>query len=86
MSAHTPGPWEVSDASIIAGEICIAIIETDGGYEADPATRKANASLIAAAPDMLEALENIENDDMHMPATAWRMIQNAIRKAKGGRA
>ena len=86
MSAHTAGPWEIFDASIIAGDICIATIETNGGYEAEPATRQANARLIAAAPEMLEALENIENDDMHMPATAWRMIQNAIRKAKGGRA
>lgn len=39
--------------------------------------------IILAAPDMLEALKNIENDDQHMPATAWKMIQDAIAKAEG---
>lgn len=43
----------------------------------------ANACLIAAAPLMLEALENIENDDQHMPDTAWELIQAAIAKARG---
>lgn len=45
--------------------------------------REANAQLIAAAPDMLEALKNIENDDKHMPETAWNLIQAAIAKAQG---
>lgn len=44
---------------------------------------EANARLIAAAPDMLAALENIENDDKNMPASAWKMIQDAIAKARG---
>ena len=44
---------------------------------------EAIARLIAAAPLMLKALENIENDDEHMPETAWRLIQDAIAKAKG---
>lgn len=43
----------------------------------------ANGHLIAAAPLMLEALENIENDDKHMPASAWKLIQDAISKARG---
>ncbi len=43
----------------------------------------ANARLFAAAPDMLEALENIENDNEHMPSTAWDLIQAAIAKARG---
>ena len=30
-----------------------------------------------------EALENIENDDQHMPSTAWELIQAAIKKARG---
>ena len=43
----------------------------------------ANASLIAAAPDMLEALKNLENDDgKTMPASAWALVQDAIRKAE----
>ncbi len=40
--------------------------------------------LIAAAPDMLEALENLENDHgKAMPPSAWKMVQDAIKKAKG---
>ena len=46
-----------------------------------PAASEANAQLIAAAPDMLEALQNIENDDNHMPRSAWDLIQTAIAKA-----
>lgn len=43
----------------------------------------ADRCLIAAAPDMLEALQNIENDDNSMNKTAWELIQAAIAKATG---
>lgn len=42
-----------------------------------------NADLMAAAPAMLEALENIENDADQIPASAWHLIKNAIKTAKG---
>lgn len=32
---------------------------------------------------MLEALENLENDDGKMPESAWNLILSAIAKAKG---
>ena len=58
MSKHTPGPWvfEMHQSS------CTWYVQTPRGY-ADPticevATR-ANARLIAAAPELLEALEMI---------------------------
>jgi hypothetical protein len=44
---------------------------------------EADARLIAAAPDMLEALQNLENDDGSMPKSAWNLVQNAIAKATG---
>jgi hypothetical protein len=48
---------------------------------------QANARLIAAAPDMLEALQNLENDDgSSMPDSAWKLVQDAIAKATGGAA
>lgn len=53
--SHTPGPWTVSGESIVTEGHCIAVIEDDGGYEAPSDERKANASLIAAAPTLLEA-------------------------------
>ena len=46
---------------------------------------EANARLIAAAPDLLEALQNLENDDGCIPKHAWDMVQNAINKASGTR-
>ena len=43
----------------------------------------ANADLIAAAPAMYEALQNLENDDGSIPAHAWHMVCAAIAKAEG---
>lgn len=90
---HTQGPWITKrsntpsdggwDYAIGADGNCIAecfevVAENDKRVDA-----KANARLMAAAPDMLEALENIENDDEHMPPSAWALIQTAITKARG---
>ena len=44
---------------------------------------EANAKLISAAPDLLEALINIENDDNRIPATIWEMRNKALNKALG---
>ena len=41
----------------------------------------ANAKLIAAAPELLEALQNIENDNGSIPATIWKLRNEAINKA-----
>ena len=90
---HTPEPWTIDEdgmichvttdpftgkrVNIYVAEICFI------GPGTLPAQR-ANARLIAAAPDMLEALENLENDALvAMPATAWQMVQDAIAKARG---
>jgi hypothetical protein len=64
---HTPGPWHVvgnvpAIASDIGGDnpAVIARIEIEGAgfvFEKDYEVRNANAALIAAAPDMLEALK-----------------------------
>ncbi len=53
MSGHTPGPWEVEDykgqVMVACGDPCAEwICEVMGGYS------KANAQLIAAAPDGVE--------------------------------
>lgn len=63
MSAvHTPGPWVLTEtrgqryvraASDVPGIIAIASICKRGGYS----ETAANAALIVAAPDLLEALE-----------------------------
>jgi len=42
-----------------------------------------SVELLLAAPDILEAIENLENDDNSIPAHAWSKITKAINKARG---
>lgn len=61
MSEYTPGPWTVDLAtrraqySINSGPVRVALVNGGAGGE----TGAANAQLIAAAPDMLAALEGL---------------------------
>ena len=85
MNKHTPGPWKVIPSWgdwTIEGPNKEEIIFQDGPYQT-PTIWLENARLIAAAPDMLEALQNLENDDGSMPKSAWNLVQNAIAKATG---
>ena len=86
MSAqHTPGPWSYNGATDIhAGESSgFTICEI---YPSDSKTRmgKANARLIAASPELLEALDGILaiTDRDHV---AWDKARAAIAKAKGSK-
>lgn len=83
---HTKGKWDwmniyVGGNSLVFTdnnmEICEVIVKDDKKEQ------DANMKLISAAPDMLEALENIENDDGSIPDTIWKMVKDAINKAKG---
>lgn len=98
MSKHTPGPWQVGMAFDNYGETEIAIEHMTpagnlvvavalGGLQG----QDANASLIAAAPDLLAALQAIvkslvDQDDEGMIEHAQQMIdaRAAIAKATGG--
>ena len=98
MSKHTPGPWQVGMAFDNYGETEIAIEHMTpagnlvvavalGGLQG----QDANASLIAAAPDLLDALKAIvkslaEQDDEGLIEHAQQMIdaRAAIAKATGG--
>jgi len=87
MSGHTPGPWklDIFDGGInVDGERPIALMLglAEEGL--------ANARLIAAAPELLEALKRyVEHDDTaYDPAeNFWRQIKDealaAIAKAEG---
>ena len=57
MSAHTPGPWGhgVNPRHILAGDDEVARAIALGTHRLEEA--KANAALIAAAPDLLAACE-----------------------------
>lgn len=59
--AHTPGPWRTLDGDSVVNIVGpegqpIAATTTKAYYERFDATDKANARLIAAAPDLYEAL------------------------------
>jgi len=69
MSKHTPGPWNVSEewdgTSIKAGQFHVTHTIQSCGFhspEEDKAVTQANARLIAAAPDLLEALILLEHE------------------------
>lgn len=87
---HTPGPWRTniarrSDNGIVAAHIVAA----DGGniaqvaiYDDVPGLTEAHARLIAAAPELLEALREVVaiSDRKH---DAWDKAHAAIAKAEG---
>ena len=100
MSKHTPGPWTAKvitnshggwkeptqDISISHEGQLIATYDTSY-YEYGPDEENlANASLIAAAPDLLEALEEIieacRNDGWAMNGYWAKKAIAAISKAK----
>ena len=55
---HTPGPWEVVDGHlIIANGAVVATVHVSIYSGGSPLQRAANASLIAAAPELLEVTE-----------------------------
>ncbi len=88
---HTPGPWHTGIGK--AGRIIYA---ADGFAVADatvfhgrhqgdgPSTTEVeNARLIAAAPELLAALEAITNESVCLKAAIVEQARAAITKAKG---
>ena len=90
MSAHTPGPWTV--VAIDWAETGNARFEIKGIRR----TGMADARLIAAAPEMLAALQavlaEIEGLDRPHSTDSWLLshlahqVRAAIAKVKGGAA
>ena len=99
MSKHTPGPWEANGYHIrqrITGTRRIAEVAYAGPHHTPPheypkscrLVDEANARLISAAPDLLEALEAIMGSDVfewNGSAAFWLQdkVKAAINKAKG---
>ena len=94
MSAHTPGPWVTADAfgpapdGQCVGEVANGYLVacTTGYFGREGA--KANARLIAAAPELLEAARAAMQCIGELPPTQARvevaqMLQVAIEKATG---
>lgn len=107
MSKHTPGPWKIWDgwgSRKFAPVVVDCIFEVDGKFVGNCICHVAstnenavsNAHLIAAAPELLEALEDIlsgwryiRQDPNHkaLYGVGWDRAQEkaeaAIAKAKG---
>ena len=88
MSKHTPGPWWLDDDGFIASgsrDTYEIIADPHCCSDIDIDEREANANLIAAAPELLEALEHITQTPEYKylyPGTT-SLIEKAISKAKG---
>ena len=92
--SHTPGPWSVDSSMISTGWVLVtksngdvvANVNTETGPDIPPTVSikmpaLSNAHIIAAAPEMLEALEWL---NLHsFTAQNSPKIQSAIRKARG---
>jgi hypothetical protein len=92
MSEHTPGPWEWSHTNDrYRHTIHVGIVEiakTPRCHIDDHDENEANARLIAAAPELLEALEEAiywdGYDDHGEPAVWLTKARVALTKAQGG--
>ena len=100
-SKHTPGPYSTKEFSRGEFKYTphIDIIGKDGQYVANVplclpgysgteemlAERRANAALIAAAPELLEALKECESmlDEFDANSERTARIRSAIAKAEG---
>lgn len=58
MSGHTPGPWYVSGLDVLSTHQNQGVCEVFGSRE--NVTSAANRNLIAAAPELLEVLAEVE--------------------------
>jgi hypothetical protein len=75
--SYTPGPWKCSGGGAITGP--------DGEYIASVQTlldMRANARLIAAAPDLLEALKVIAAIEDRFNGGDWDEIEDARKIAR----
>ena len=98
MSKHTPGPWVVGTPGPngcftigTTGGLMTAMISHSINEKDQADTAIANASLIAAAPEMLAVLEmfikNWRGSDVDWFTQCYeieRLAESAIAKAKGG--
>ncbi len=97
-SKHTPGPWAIwdtkngrqvgmSERPVMVATMCelekLRLYPEEGHY---PGSLEANARLIAAAPDLLEALKHMSEVFERELGPKWESVivaRAAIAKAEG---
>jgi hypothetical protein len=101
-AGHTPGPWDVwPEEQFWTGDYRVGTFDegkfTEVAFcDTERAEVKANARLIAAAPDMFDALQahddymtihyhDPDSEALHPDAAAnWKRVRAAIARAKSG--
>lgn len=86
---HTPGPWSVeidhrnNDPEFIRAHVDGEIYDLASVLCDETGNATANARLIAAAPDLLHALQMIDSNAAESVEWIRRVARTAIAKAKG---
>ena len=84
---HTPGPWMATDATWVRmdGRVGVRVIGIGRFPDVSTDEMQANALLIAAAPDLLAALENLvaSADRLEIDFREDGPAMSAIAKARG---
>jgi len=87
VSGPTPGPWTINEWSgdFQIGPGAELVCEVPKGHGSQRLEAEANARLIAAAPDLLEACKRIAVDGFGVPIGDLEFLRAAIAKAEGQR-
>lgn len=86
---HTPGPWAVRESSNPKNGTAWRDIVSTGDHFSPSYVGEAieqDASLIAAAPELLAALRMVIAHDGRITGADWDTIRAAVDKAEGGEA
>ena len=80
--AHTPGPWLVERNTVYGyGDNWTTLAQTDLCSGLPEAECRANAALIAAAPDLLAAAQAVLYHDERGQGTGYSEAMNALKAA-----
>jgi hypothetical protein len=90
QATHTPGPWAANDDGLVLGNLdnyegeapLVCTCGSADDFNMEPALHLANARLIAAAPDLLDALETIAAGNTD-PGRMVEIAREAIAKTEG---
>ena len=85
QSKHTPGKWKSIGETVTTADSKIFIADTHYGDPRTPLTDRgeSNARLIAAAPELLEALKDAADILKNHYGAVPEKIEQAIAKAEG---
>lgn len=86
MTKHTSGPWQLEGFNIRISDKSYYLLNNQASLSAGEL--RANSNLIAAAPELLEALKMASDflnygEAMHSSKLVYDIIEVAIAKAEG---